>query len=353
MSAPSKKNPKPLEVFLSFAPDDEERREALVRHLAQLEREGSIRLWHKGMVGPGQEKMDGVEHHLATANIVLLLVSANFIGSDDLYKVDVKRAMERHARREARVVPVVLGECDWQAADFGELEALPPGGRPVLGYKNQDKAFAEIARGVRAIVEGLSISEPEAALPPLPRASSWKRAAAGAALVGLAGLSAFLLLRRAGGDAPDHQSSAGAPPPAEAPTAPVAVPPTVAVTQPPGASSGAGELPAAGGVGAANAAGNASASAPEPAGPKPGQTKVETGDIETGDRSPVRGGNREGGGSTDVSTGKITTGDKSGADIGNIKGSPGGASTTGVKVKTGAIKTGNDSPVTIGNTTDK
>ena len=344
--------PAPIEVFLSFAPEDQAMRDTLVMHLAQLEREGSILPWHEGKLEPGEEKTAEITRRLASADVVLLLVSANFIASNDRYEVDVKRAMERHARGDARVVPVVLRPCDWKSSVFGALEALPSGGKPVTTYENQDAAFAEIAEGLRAIVKGASTAAGETRA---RRSDRRKRAIAGTFLVGVLGASAFALLGRSE-SSPSNVSD-------PSPTGAQAVPPAPDMAnQEPAVASGAGSSgPGAlsagarqsAAQGAAGAASMAPAESPGQPPPSPGQTKVEAGDITTGNRSPVSGGNREGGGSTEVTTGKITTGDKSGADLGNIKGAPGQAASAGVRVKTGDIKTGDDSPVTIGNTTEK
>ena len=40
------------------------------------------------------------------------------------------RAMERHERGEARVIPVILRPCDWHGAPFGKLMAVPPDRHP-------------------------------------------------------------------------------------------------------------------------------------------------------------------------------------------------------------------------------
>ncbi len=62
------------------------------------------------------------------------------------------RALERHSKGEARVIPIILRPCEWQESPFGKLLALPKDGKPVTKFPNQDEAFLEITRGVRAAV---------------------------------------------------------------------------------------------------------------------------------------------------------------------------------------------------------
>jgi hypothetical protein len=45
---------------------------------------------------------------LNRANVILLLISADFLASDYCYDVEMKRAMERHEAGEAIVIPIIL-----------------------------------------------------------------------------------------------------------------------------------------------------------------------------------------------------------------------------------------------------
>ena len=72
---------------------------------------------------------------------LLLLASPYFIASDYCYDIEMKRALERHHKGEARVIPVILHPCDWQNTPFGKLRATPPDGKPVSKFPNQHDAF--------------------------------------------------------------------------------------------------------------------------------------------------------------------------------------------------------------------
>src|SRR5262249_43422175 len=91
---------------------------------------------------------------LESASIILLLVSADFLASDYCYDLEVARAMERHAEKTARVIPIILRKCDWSDAPFGKLQALPKDLKPIKSWADQDEAFADVVAGVkRAIAE--------------------------------------------------------------------------------------------------------------------------------------------------------------------------------------------------------
>jgi len=65
----------------------------------------------------------------------------------------MEKSLERHDAGDAKVIPIILRDCDWQIAKFAKLQALPKDGIPVTDWPNPDKAFADIARGIRRVVE--------------------------------------------------------------------------------------------------------------------------------------------------------------------------------------------------------
>ena len=142
-----------IEVFFSYAHEDEKLRDELAKHLKLLERQGVISAWHDRQITAGTEWKGEIDEHLEGAKFILLLVSADFLASDYCYDVELKRAMERHEAKEARVIPIILREVDWKGAPFGKLQALPKNAKPVTNWPNLDQAFADIARGIRRAVE--------------------------------------------------------------------------------------------------------------------------------------------------------------------------------------------------------
>jgi hypothetical protein len=114
-----------------------------------------VEVWSDHRIGPG-EKLGGViDRHLESADIILLLVSPDFLNSDYCYDIEMKRAMERHERGEPRVIPVILRPCDWQSAPFGKLKAIPSDGKPITKHQTLDDAFLDIARAIRSVAQQL------------------------------------------------------------------------------------------------------------------------------------------------------------------------------------------------------
>ncbi len=144
-----------LDLFVAYSHRDEALRAELETHLTLLKREGKIRTWHRRQIGAGREWEGEINRHLEAADIVLLLISPDFIASDYCFDREMVRALERHRAGQARVMPVILRPTDWQTADFGRLQALPSNGRAITRWQNRDEAFVEVVRGLRAVIEEL------------------------------------------------------------------------------------------------------------------------------------------------------------------------------------------------------
>src|SRR5687768_12583725 len=123
-------------VFFSYSHKDEELRNELEVHLSMLKREGLIEAWHDRRIGVGEDIHSEISSALENADIVLLLVSAQFLASNYCFEIEMRRALQKHNEGTARVIPVILHPCDWQSAPFGHLRATPTDGKPVSMFAN-------------------------------------------------------------------------------------------------------------------------------------------------------------------------------------------------------------------------
>lgn len=136
-------------VFFSYSHADENLRDQLEKQLAMLKRQGVIETWHDRRIGAGQEIDAAIDDHINRDEIVLLLVSSDFLASDYCYDIEMTRALERHRAGEAIVIPVILRHCDWHGTPFGQLRAAPRDGKPVTAWPDIDEAFLQVAKAVR------------------------------------------------------------------------------------------------------------------------------------------------------------------------------------------------------------
>lgn len=158
--------PAPIDLFFLYSHKDEALRDELATHLALLRRNGGIQEWHDRRVTPGEDRREAIDKGIDSAKVILVLVSADFLASDDCYEVDMRRAMERHRSGDARVVPVILRACDWKDAPFGGMAALPRDGKAVTSWPNRDEAWSDVAEGIRrAVGEKVAYEKPKPSYP--------------------------------------------------------------------------------------------------------------------------------------------------------------------------------------------
>jgi hypothetical protein len=144
-----------VKIFFCYAHEDEPLLNKLKTHLRPLQREGLIDLWHDRDISAGTEWEQEISQQLKTAQIILLLVSPDFMDSDYCYGIEMKQAIERHERGEAHVIPIILRPVYWQIASLRELQALPVDAKPVVDryWHSPDEAFFNVTEGIRKVVE--------------------------------------------------------------------------------------------------------------------------------------------------------------------------------------------------------
>jgi hypothetical protein len=155
LGQPPARKPAGVELFYSYSHKDEELLKKLLEHLKALKRPDLIRDWYDGKILPGTNFEHDIRAHLDSADVILLLVSVDFLNSDYCTKKEVNPAMERHYAGKAVVIPIVVRPVFWETTVFGKLNALPTGAKPVTEWDNPEAAFANIAKGIQQAIEGL------------------------------------------------------------------------------------------------------------------------------------------------------------------------------------------------------
>jgi TIR domain len=136
-------------VFISYSHKDKEFITGLLTHLNNLRRQGVINAWYDGDIVAGTEWRTLITKHVNTDQIILLLISADFMNSDFCYSVEMGRAIERHNAGEARVIPILVRPTDFDGAPFAELQMLPSEAKAISLWPDRDAAFLNVVKGIR------------------------------------------------------------------------------------------------------------------------------------------------------------------------------------------------------------
>jgi len=148
-----------LNIFFCYAHEDEIFLDQLHRHLTPLQRQGFITLWYDREISAGADWAKEIDERLNTAQIIILLISPDFMSSEYCSKVQMKRALERHKQEETYIVPVLLRSCLWESTSLAQFNILPKDHVPITESPDLEEAFCDVAKEVRYLVENLNINE--------------------------------------------------------------------------------------------------------------------------------------------------------------------------------------------------
>jgi hypothetical protein len=139
-------------LFISYSHADDQLIDRLHKHLAQLEREGSVAGWYDREIHAGG-KVDGeIEKALERADIFIACASPDYIASNYCYERELDRALEREAGGELTIIPVIFEPCDWLSTPLSKFKAVPRDGKAVSEYTNPNIAFLEVITALRSLV---------------------------------------------------------------------------------------------------------------------------------------------------------------------------------------------------------
>lgn len=140
-------------LFFSYCHVDEALRDRLEKHLSMMKNQGLIETWHDRGIMAGDNLNASIDANLEVADIILLLVTADFLASKYCFSIEMKRALERQREGTARVIAVILEHCDWQSAPFSDSLVVPKDGKPVTSWANEAEAWTDVTKQIRAVVE--------------------------------------------------------------------------------------------------------------------------------------------------------------------------------------------------------
>jgi hypothetical protein len=147
-----------IKIFFCYAREDEVLQRGLEKQLRALQRQGLIEVWHDRNISAGTEWRKAIDKQLNTAQIILLLVSPDFMVSDFCSSVEMKQAIERHKCGETCVIPVILRPVYWHNSPFSIFQVLPANAKPIVdaGWHSLDEAFFAVSEGIRRVVERIA-----------------------------------------------------------------------------------------------------------------------------------------------------------------------------------------------------
>lgn len=146
----------PISIFIAADAEDKDFLADIKNHFAPLARNSDISLWDESQVQAGEDFEAVQAAQLASADVVLCLVSADFMATK-MGSSLLQTAFTRMNKQEIMLVPVIVRACSWDLEpSFQGLKVLPQDGKPINKWEDKDEAYNHLVQQFQHIVAELS-----------------------------------------------------------------------------------------------------------------------------------------------------------------------------------------------------
>ena len=119
-------------VFISYSHADKEWLDRLRRHLKPLVREGNLDCWDDTHIRPGDDWKQEIQNALDTAQVAVLLISADFFASDFIDEAELPPLLDAAKAKGVRILPVILSTSRFaRNPTLARFQAVNPLDRPL------------------------------------------------------------------------------------------------------------------------------------------------------------------------------------------------------------------------------
>ncbi|WP_182921265.1 toll/interleukin-1 receptor domain-containing protein [Pedobacter planticolens] len=141
-----------VNVFISYSHQDELIKQELENHFSGLRRNGSINDWNDRMIQAGDIWDSKIKEKLMQAEIVIFLISSDFMASNYINNVEIKNAVERHHNSQIKIIPIIARPCDFTSLPISNLQALPKNAKPITSWENRDEAYLDVVNQFKKLL---------------------------------------------------------------------------------------------------------------------------------------------------------------------------------------------------------
>ena len=156
-----------VKIFLSYSHKDKMHRDLFLTHFSSLLKTENISIWTDLEINPGTIWDNEIKQKLSESDIILFLISANFISSEYINQYELSRAYELHEINRLSIIPILLSNCSLKGMRLEEIQSLPTDPRFIEVWSNKNDAWVNVIEGIRKsikkIIEDLRIWDPVSA----------------------------------------------------------------------------------------------------------------------------------------------------------------------------------------------
>ena len=142
----------PANLFYSYCHKDIQHKAHIEKALTLLQRNRLLRGWSDQNILPGQTISQRVREEMGKADIMVFLLSQDFIASEECMK-EWDYAKQLTKEKLLFRIPIILKDCAWKdLLRNDDIKALPTDGKPVTKFGDQATAWQEVYEGIKAVI---------------------------------------------------------------------------------------------------------------------------------------------------------------------------------------------------------
>ena len=151
-------------IFISYCHQDESFKNDLEKHLSSLKRQNLIDIWHDRCISAGEEWKSEIDINLHDSDIILFLISADFLASSYCMDIEAKQAMDQHKKGTSLLIPIIVRSVRWRLEELNKFQALPKDAKAISSYSDKDSAWCEVVEGIEKLLNNLKKNHTETIL---------------------------------------------------------------------------------------------------------------------------------------------------------------------------------------------
>lgn len=146
--AATAKHPKTILLLYDDNTADTEWAERCYNYLISVTKNSHITIWYEKLLLAGEEREAFIQKHLKRADVLLLLLSADFLAADNAESF-MQQALQQ-AGRGAKIFNVLLRKCHWQISPVATLPTLPLNQRAIVSeWSSPDEAIYTVVEELK------------------------------------------------------------------------------------------------------------------------------------------------------------------------------------------------------------
>lgn len=141
-----------MKAFISYSHNDSPMLEMFHKHLAQLQRDGTLTTWTDQQIPTGGNLTKNISSELSSSDLFMALISPDYISSQYCYEKEFQKALEMLSQEKIIIIPIIIEVCDWLSTPFKDFKALPRDGKPISTWENINTAFLDVIQSIRRLI---------------------------------------------------------------------------------------------------------------------------------------------------------------------------------------------------------